>query len=455
MSSRISSRTAHPSLRLAATVERNRVEFAKWVTDTDPFIVNGAINGISWCYLEDYSPDSKREIKIANLLVRKRDYPTGKSKWYGNGIKKVEGKIVWTYIVRPFLADPDETVRFLAAKWIADEKLADYRDDVVKAMKDPALNVRMYMAYATALARLDGQEVNERSLADYFAKRLADDATPPEQRVMLLRQVPATHPKLTVDLLGKLLAQNDDALKLEAVRALAEHPNPKRSGPLFEVLRNPKLGVPLRAFAMLGLADRAQEFADEFVGIARNNESPLQLDALRALIGVKLKDGAIGNRVEPNRPAAKELDAWMKRLEGPADAEVGARVFFHPKLGGCYKCHRVDGRGKDVGPDLSTIGQTDRRHLLESILQPSNNVAPHYQVWHLETADGKIRNGMLLDTNLDNYTYLDANGGTFKVNTRDVVETRPVAISIMPDGLADRMTDQEVRDLLAYLQARK
>ena len=148
--------------------------------------------------------------------------------------------------LRAFLKDPDETVRFLAVKWIADEKLADYRDDVVKAMRDPKLSVRMYMAYATALARLDGLEVNEKSLADYFVKRLADDTTPPAQRAMLLRQVPVSHGKLTVELLTKLLAQDDAGLKLEAVRALVEHPNPKKSGPLLDVFRNAKLGISLR-----------------------------------------------------------------------------------------------------------------------------------------------------------------------------------------------------------------
>ena len=159
--------------------------------------------------------------------------------------------------------------------------------------------------------------------------------------------------------------------------------------------------------------------------------------------------------IEKDRPPAKDIDAWLKRLEGPADPDAGARVFFHPKLAGCYKCHRIDGRGQDVGPDLSNIGNTDRRHILESILQPSNTVAPHYVAWHLETADGKVRNGMLLHTNLDEYTYLDAKGDRFKLKTGDLVEQRPRTVSIMPDGLVDRMTDQEVGDLLAYLQARK
>jgi putative heme-binding domain-containing protein len=88
-------------------------------------------------------------------------------------------------------------------------------------------------------------------------------------------------------------------------------------------------------------------------------------------------------------------------------------------------------------------------------LQPSNLVAPAYQTWHIETTDGKVHTGMLVKTVLDEYTYLDAKGTLFKLNTRDMVENLPVAKSIMPDGLADLLTDQELRDLLAYLCSRR
>ena len=376
--------------------------------------------------------------------------------------------------VRGNLADPRETVRFLAVKWIADEKLADYRKDVEKGMQDPKLSVRMYMAYATALARLDGQPVNEKSLADYFAKRLVDDSTPPALRAMLLRQVPATHPKLTVDFLAKALNAEDAGLQLEAVRALVEHPNPKRDVPLLAALRSKQAAEPVRAHALLGLTDRP-DLADEFIGMMRDRHIYVRREALRALIDLKLTEKqrelvqstaantspidlverATEGKITRTRPPVKDLDGWLTRLEGASDTQEGARVFFHPKLGGCYKCHAIDGRGQDVGPDLSSIGRTDRRHLLESILQPSNTVAPNYVAWHLETADGKVRTGMLLHTQLDEYTYLDAQGARFKLKTGDLVEQRPLTVSIMPDGLVDRMTDQEMRDLLAYLQSRK
>jgi putative membrane-bound dehydrogenase-like protein len=342
-----------------------------------------------------------------------------------------------------FLKDPDEEVRFLAAKWIADERLNGCRKDVEHAMRDPRLNVRMYLALATALARIDGNAVSDGALADYFADRLPDDTTPPALRVQLLRQVPSSHPRLTVKLLGKLLAVNDDGVKLEAVRALVEHPSPRRTEPLLDVLANRKLDRGTRAFAVLGLVDRVD--ASRLEAAAR--------DDARLLGEVTF---AVARRDPPKgRPDPKDTAAWLKRLAGPADADAGRRVFFHPKLAGCYKCHRCEGRGANVGPDLSTVGRNERRHILESILQPSVLVAPHYQAWVIETKGGQVRTGMLLRTVLDEYTYLDAQGGQFKVNTRDIAEMRPATNSIMPDGLIELLSDEEARDLLAYLCSRK
>jgi putative heme-binding domain-containing protein len=210
--------------------------------------------------------------------------------------------------------------------------------------------------------------------------------------------------------------------------------------------------------------------------MVRGSAAVLRDEALRALIDTRLTQAqrgtldevarsrseaaplaarVLGQPFVKDRPPPTDLDAWLKWLEGPADEAAGRRVFFHPKLAGCYRCHRAEGRGQVVGPDLSTVGRSDRRHIVESILQPSALVAPHYQTWQVETADGKVRTGLLARTELDEYTYLDAQGEFFKVNTRDVVESRPVPQSIMPDGLADRLTDRELRDLVAYLCARR
>src|SRR6185503_6977460 len=142
-----------------------------------------------------------------------------------------------------------------------------------------------------------------------------------------------------------------------------------------------------------------------------------------------------GKKIVTNRPPATDTAAWMKRLDGPADPEAGRRVFEHPKLAGCYKCHQVDGRGANVGPDLSLIGRTERRWIVESILQPSAVVAPHYQTWKIITTDERTRTGLLVRTNLDESEYIDEKGNRFKVSATDVVEIKAANISLMPDGL--------------------
>ena len=378
--------------------------------------------------------------------------------------------------VAEFLSDPDEDVRFLAAKGIADQKLEEYRPQLVEGLKDRRLNVRLYFAYSAALARLDDRDVSEAKMADYFFNRLTDAQSPPALRVLALQMLPVTYPKLKLDLLGNLLARDEPPLQLEAARSLSEHPSPDRFRVLLAAARNQRLDDSVRSQAILGLSGQSPEPLDELLSFARGENPVLQGEALRALVNTKLSAAqrdsltevarkrpeveALVARVrgEPfvmDRPPAAEISAWLKRLDGPADPAAGRRVFFHPKLAGCFRCHRVEGRGQEVGPDLSTIGRTEPRHILEAILQPSNLVAPHYQAWRIETATGKVYTGMLVKTDLDEYTYLDAQGNRFKLNTRDIVESQPLPASIMPDGLVNLLTDQEVRDLLAYLCSRR
>jgi putative membrane-bound dehydrogenase-like protein len=457
---------SHPAaVRLAAVAglrtEEDVPQLLKLLVDPDPFLLNAAVHQLAGLpklldSINSRAPADPRQ-RIGLLLAHRAS---------GRRARRV----------RDFLADPDDELRFLAAKWVADEKLSEYRPLLVEALKDPRLNVRLYFAYSSALARLDGHNVSEAKMADYFLERLKDEHCSPEVRILALQMVPAAHRGLTRDLLGKLLSEPNPSLQLEAVRTLAEQPGAHRVPMLLKVAQDGHLTDSVRAQAIAGLADYAQERVEDLLALARGDNAVLRDEALRALINTRLTPQqraaladlakvkpetaalvarVLGKRFAQGRPPAGELSAWLGRLEGPADTAAGRRVFFHPKLGGCFRCHRAEGRGQEVGPDLSAIGRTERRSILESLLQPSNQVAPHYQVWQLETADGRTHTGMLVKTELDEYTYLDAKGALFKLKTTDVVETRAVPTSIMPDGLADLMTDQEIRDLMAYLCSRR
>jgi hypothetical protein len=379
-----------------------------------------------------------------------------------------------------FLADPDPDVRFLAIKWVSDEQLTEFRPRIVEMLKNPKLDPREFVGLGTALARLDGKPVNDGNLADYFLDRLADPDTPAATRLLALRSVPASHGKLKLDQLTGLLKHDDPAFRVEALRALKDRADTKAVPAVLAVARDEKQPVAVRAQALVTLAamdHRSLEYTDLLIGLVAGKDTALQQEALRSLVGggrspdqqrrldgipardVAHVDQAMA-RVEKlpftaKRPNPKATEAWLKLLDGPADSEAGRRVFEHPKLAGCFKCHRVEGRGANVGPDLSLIGRTERKWILESILQPSAVVAPHYQAWTIRTADERTLTGLLVHTYLDESHYVDEKGNRFVVRATEVESVTAAKNSVMPEGLLDGLTDQEIRDLLAYLESRK
>jgi putative heme-binding domain-containing protein len=456
-----------PALRMEAVAtlkdKDGRSRLFKLLVDSDPFLRHAAIQQLARTpgLLADLDPHSLTDAqqRIGVLLAH-----------------RASGRPEGERLVPRFLQDPDPEVRFLAAKWIADERLTPCRPLLVEALRDPHLSVRLYFAYSSALARIDNQDVSEGKMADYFFARLTDPHSPPALQIAALQLVPPTYKDLTLEVLTKLLNREDPTLQLETVRVLNEHPNPRRTRILLEVAHDQRRADAVRAEALVGVAERPQANLDVLLTLAQSDSTVLREEALRALVNPQLSAAqrqqleeigkvhpeakelaarALGKPFFKGRPRPDDLSAWLKLLDGPADAAAGRRVFFHPRLASCGRCHRVDGHGQDIGPDLSAIGRTDRRPILESILQPDNVVAPHYQVWVIATADGKVHTGMLMKTVLDEYTYVDAQGVLFKLNTRDMMDSRAVPKSIMPTGLADLLTDQELRDLLAYLCSRR
>jgi putative heme-binding domain-containing protein len=159
------------------------------------------------------------------------------------------------------------------------------------------------------------------------------------------------------------------------------------------------------------------------------------------------------------RPALQDIAAWAKyldRVPGDADVTHGREVFMHPKLGGCVLCHRVEGLGSIAGPNLSTIGSAKSTdYILESLLQPSRNVAPQFECFMLATADGQVRTAFQLMERGGNHTYVGLDGKTFEVKIDDIVKRERLPVSIMPEGLVNRLSDEEVRDLVGYLKQQK
>jgi putative heme-binding domain-containing protein len=133
---------------------------------------------------------------------------------------------------------------------------------------------------------------------------------------------------------------------------------------------------------------------------------------------------------------------------GPGDAAVG-RVHFDKVCGNCHKLH---GKGNAVGPDLTGAERKNRDLLVRNIVDPSAVVREQYIMHVALTADGRIFNGLLAESTPETITLLDAKNKRTVLNRADIEELRESTVSLMPEKLLDPLTEQQIRDLFAYLQ---
>jgi putative heme-binding domain-containing protein len=141
-------------------------------------------------------------------------------------------------------------------------------------------------------------------------------------------------------------------------------------------------------------------------------------------------------------------------LEG--DAGRGRAIFAAESIVNCKSCHRLEGVGVPLGPDLSKIGSKyPRAELLQQILDPSRSVDPQYTVYRLETRSGLVSSGLLVERNEKAIVLRDAQNQEIWTAVSDVESLTPQKPSLMPDLLLRSLTPQQAADLLEYLASLK
>ncbi len=120
----------------------------------------------------------------------------------------------------------------------------------------------------------------------------------------------------------------------------------------------------------------------------------------------------------------------------------------------CTKCHRYNGTGEAVGPDLSAVAQRfQRKELIESIMFPSQVISDQYASKTVTTVNGLTYTGMAA-AHAAEVVILQSNGEKVSVLKRDIDEMVPSKKSAMPEGLLNPLTLEEIADLVAMLSAR-
>ena len=355
-------------------------------------------------------------------------------------------------VIPALLTDPNRDVRFVGIKWVADEGFDQYRKNLEDLLNRSDLSRFELRAVIAALSEISGDLEGEFSPENKMLELVLDSSKPSFLRAMALRGVNVDHKQLTIDTLASLIRENNMALQREAIRSLVLHSDVAKMSVLANLATNKSLNPNLRADAIAGMAALAADQSELLEALARDKNKIVAAEAFRTLVSTGLV-----MRTLKVKPPIDDIKAWQSLVEnasGEADTAVGRRLFFHSKLGGCYKCHAMNGRGNHVGPDLTTIRKQTgitQNWLLGHIVNPNAEIAPYYRPQLLVTFDGKILTGLIAGREGKAQAYIGADGVLFYVNKDDVEERKELTTSIMPNGLLDKMNANEIRDLIAYL----
>ena len=137
------------------------------------------------------------------------------------------------------------------------------------------------------------------------------------------------------------------------------------------------------------------------------------------------------------------------------DVRRGQVVFNSPKAA-CITCHAIGYLGGKLGPDLTRIGGIrSERDLLEAIVFPNASFVRSYEPVHVTTHDGRVFNGILKKDAPDEVILAVSATEDVRLARGDIDEVKPGAVSVMPSGLDQQLTKQELADLVAFLKASK
>ena len=159
------------------------------------------------------------------------------------------------------------------------------------------------------------------------------------------------------------------------------------------------------------------------------------------------------------RPLVKK---WtMDDLASATDEDFSARDLVNGKkmfgVAQCYKCHRIKGKGGIAGPDLTPAGRRfGTRDLLETIIDPNKAISDQYQATIFQMEDGRLITGRVVNLNGDQYWVqpdMIKPNQLERLKVAEIEEMKPSEVSVMPAGLLDNLTRDEILDLVAYLKS--
>lgn len=295
-----------------------------------------------------------------------------------------------------------------------------------------------------------------RKIVPQLVKRVSDPQQRARVRAAALRGLAQMSPQDAVNAARNIHERWPPELMRAALQTLARHDAARSVGLVVQGTRSESLSVRQTAWDALARLDHPaaraaiRDAAAEY--LAGTLDADVELNVLEAVQAAAEEDirGAIA-RHRQELAGQDPLGPWLASLRG-GDPVAGRRLFFEKSELSCVRCHRAEGNGGNVGPDLTGIAdKRDRRYLLESICLPDAAIAEGYETAVIVDEDGRVFSGIVRGGDRrDVVELLQADGTTVLIDPAEIVE-RKRGPSAMPGDLVRLMSDRELRDLVAYL----
>ena len=308
-------------------------------------------------------------------------------------------------------------------------------------------------ALANKLAVIFGDGAALEELRAVVTNRELPDAT----RAAAIESLAEARDDAVVPLLLDLLKKRrgaDRNLVAAAARGLGAFDADETPAVLIAAL--PRVRVEERGALLATLAGRlnyARALAEALPGLGVTMLDAEHVRSLRAFddpgINAVLDEHWGTARATPAEKLA-EIAAWKAKLENNSGADPAEGREIYKTL--CGRCHKLYGEGGDLGPNLTGSDRRNLDYLLGNIFDPSAVVPAAWRVSTVLLTDGRVLTGVVDRTAGDTLTVATADA-VLTLPAGDILEIEPGDASLMPEGLFKTLSEEQIRDLIAYLRS--
>ena len=297
------------------------------------------------------------------------------------------------------------------------------------------------------------QQFGDTEAAKQYLATLKDRNAPVEQRRQALNSLANQQREELIKELPGLV--NDKDLRVDAIRAVAAYDEESLGQMLLDQYKNFNSTEKLEAVQSMASRPRygwmiTQAMKNEVIPKA---EVPAYVARqLRRVVGSGFVEvwGPIDELNSDQRAEYARYKALLTDQAVAGASAIEGRVVFQRT---CGACHKMYGEGGTIGPDITGANRTNVDYVLSNVLDPSGEIQDDYKMVIVTTRDGRTYAGNVNAENDRQLTLRVVGQDAVVINKSDIQSREETPNSMMPPGLFNTLTDDEVKDLMAYLRS--